>query len=112
MRKSLLFVFAICLFVSATLEARAQAGPPPKVLSIFREEVKAARGSAHEKLEARYVAAFQKAKWPVYSLAMTASTAARGTTACGRRAATTSSTAEAASTWRATTTTGPRSRSR
>ena len=72
MRKSLLLLFAICLFVSAAVEARAQAGPPPKVLSIFREEVKAGRGSAHEKLEAGYVRAFQKAKWPVYSLAMTA----------------------------------------
>jgi hypothetical protein len=71
MRKSLLFLFAIGFLVSATLEARAQTGPP-KVLSIFREEVKAARGSAHEKLEAGYVRAFQKAKWPVYSLAMTA----------------------------------------
>jgi hypothetical protein len=72
MRKSLLFLFALSLFVSATLDAHAQAGPPPKVLSIFREEVKPARISAHEKLEAGYVRAFQKAKWPVYSLAMTA----------------------------------------
>jgi len=72
MRKSLLFLFAISFFVSTTLEARAQATGPPKVLSIFREEVKPARGSAHEKLEAGYVRAFQKAKWPVYSLAMTA----------------------------------------
>jgi hypothetical protein len=72
MRKILLFLFALSLFVSTTLDARAQAGPPPKVLSIFREEVKPARISAHEKLEAGYVRAFQKAKWPVYSLAMTA----------------------------------------
>ena len=72
MRKSLLFLFASCLFVSASLEARGQAGPPPKVLSIFREEVKAGRGSAHEKVEAGYIRAFQRAKWPVYSLAMTA----------------------------------------
>src|SRR6185503_20918578 len=50
---------------------RAQAGPPPRVLSIFREEIKAARTGAHEKLETGYVRALQKAKWPVYSLAMT-----------------------------------------
>ena len=72
MRKSLLLLFAICLFVSAAVEARAQAGPPPKVLSIFREEIKAGRGSAHVKVEAGYVRAFQKVKWPIYSLAMTA----------------------------------------
>lgn len=71
MKKTLLLVFAICLFVSTALEARAQA--PPKILSIFREEIKAARGGAHEKLETGYVRALQKAKWPVYSLAMTAS---------------------------------------
>ena len=71
MRKSLLVLFAICLFGPAALEARAQAGPPPKVLSIFREEIKAGRGAAHVKLEVGYVRALQKAKWPVYSLAMT-----------------------------------------
>jgi hypothetical protein len=73
MKKILLSLFALCLFVSTTLEARAQASPPPKVLSIFREEIKASRGGAHEKLETGYVRALQKAKWPVYSLAMTAS---------------------------------------
>lgn len=71
MKKTLLLVFAVCLFVSTAFEARAQAGPPPKVLSIFREEIKAARGAAHERLETGYVRALQKAKWPVYSLAMT-----------------------------------------
>jgi hypothetical protein len=73
MKKMMLSLFAICLFVSAALEARAQAVPPPKVLSIFREEIKAGRGGAHEKLETGYVRALQKAKWPVYSIAMTAS---------------------------------------
>ena len=72
MKKTLLFLFAICLFVSTALEARAQAGPPPKVLSIFREEIKAGRGAAHVKFETGYVRALQRAKWPVYSLAMTA----------------------------------------
>ncbi|HSF22710.1 MAG TPA: hypothetical protein VLE20_00680 [Blastocatellia bacterium] len=71
MRKSLLFLFAICLFGASALEARAQAGPPPKVLSIFREEIKAGRGAAHVKIEVGYVRALQRARWPVYSLAMT-----------------------------------------
>jgi hypothetical protein len=71
MKKTLLLLFAICLFVSTAFEARAQAGPP-KVLSIFREEIKAGRGAAHENLETGYVQASQKAKWPVYYLAMTA----------------------------------------
>lgn len=72
MKKTLLSLFAICLFVSTAFEARAQSASPPKVLSIFREEIKAGRGSAHENLETGYVQASQKAKWPVYYLAMTA----------------------------------------
>ena len=71
MRKVLLLLFAICLFVSTSFEARAQ-DRPPKVLSIFREEIKAGRGAAHETLETGYVQASHKAKWPVYYLAMTA----------------------------------------
>jgi hypothetical protein len=43
---------------------------PPNVLFIFREEVKAARGDAHERLEAGYVRALQKANWQTYSLAI------------------------------------------
>jgi hypothetical protein len=73
MRKRLLFVFALCVLVSTALQASAQqpAMGPPRVLSIFREEIKAARGAAHQNLETGYVRALQKAKWPVYSLAMT-----------------------------------------
>ncbi len=71
MKKTLLSLFAICLFVSTALESRAQGGPP-KVLSIFREDIKAGRGAAHEIVESGYVQASQKAKWPVYYLAMTA----------------------------------------
>ena len=70
MKKILLSLFAVCLFVSTVLEARAQERPP-KVLSIFREDIKAGRGAAHEALETGYVLASQKAKWPVYYLAMT-----------------------------------------
>jgi len=72
MKKTLLLLFAICLFGATAFEARAQGGPPPKVLSIFREEIKAGRGAAHESLETGYVRASQKANWPVHYLAMTA----------------------------------------
>jgi hypothetical protein len=74
MKKNLLFLFAICLFVLTALEASAQPPPnaPPKVLSIFREDVKASRGAAHADLETGYVRALQKAGWPTYSLAISA----------------------------------------
>jgi len=74
MKKSLLFAFAVCVFISAALQAAGQQPtntPPPKVLSIFREDVKASRASAHKKLEAGYVAALRKANWPVYGIALT-----------------------------------------
>lgn len=47
---------------------------PPKVLAIFREEVKPGRGAAHEANEAGWPAAFTKAQWPVPSLAVTSIT--------------------------------------
>src|SRR6266852_5741001 len=74
MRKNLLLVFAVCVFVSTGFQAAAQQPtntPPPKVLSIFREDVKASKGAAHEKLEAGYVAALRKANWSVFSIALT-----------------------------------------
>jgi len=48
MRKSLMILFATCLLAAFASQALAQTPPPPKVLTIFREDVKAARGSAHE----------------------------------------------------------------
>lgn len=72
MKKSLLVVFAVCVFVSTAVQAAAQPPTgPPKVLSMFREDVKAGRGAAHENVETGYVRAMQKAKWPVFYLAMT-----------------------------------------
>jgi hypothetical protein len=72
MRKISLYIITICLGVLAPLEARAQGTSPPKVLSIFREDIKAGRGAAHENVETGYVRAMQRAKWPVHYLAMTA----------------------------------------
>lgn len=73
MKKAPILLFAIGMLVALVPQAFAQNPPsPPQVLTIFREEVKAGRGAAHERLEAGYVAAFRKAKWNTYSLAMTA----------------------------------------
>lgn len=44
---------------------------PPKVVRIYREEIKPGRGAAHEKTEAGYVRAFNKYKFPVHYVAMT-----------------------------------------
>jgi hypothetical protein len=46
-------------------------GAPPKVLQIFREEVKTGKDPAHVKVEKGFVAAFARANWPTHYLAMT-----------------------------------------
>ena len=46
----------------------------PKIISIWREEVKVGRAAAHAKHETGFVAAFEKAKSPNYYLAMTSLT--------------------------------------
>ena len=79
MRKTVFRVCAIGLFLGGTTQALAQTpaampGGPPKLVQIFREEVKVGKGAAHEKLEAGYVRAFSKAKWPTNYLAMTSTT--------------------------------------
>ena len=71
MKNTFLTSFAMCLIILGVVESRAQEGPP-KVLSIFREDIKAGRGAGHESLETGYVQASRKANWPVYYIAMTA----------------------------------------
>ena len=74
MRKTFLFLFAMGVILSSALQSAAQTAQPnspPRVLSIFREDVKASRNGAHEQLEAGYVKALQKANWPTMSLAIT-----------------------------------------
>jgi hypothetical protein len=56
--------------VAAAQEASANQSPP-KVLQIFVESVKPGKGTAHEKVEIGWPAAFRKAKWPTHYLAMT-----------------------------------------
>lgn len=68
-RRFLLMLAAILIFSDAiTASAQTSPQPTPKVLWILREDVKAARASAHEELEAGYVRALQKANWPTLSL--------------------------------------------
>ena len=77
MKKNLFPLLAIGLLLSAPLQSLAQEKAPmgpPKVLQIYREEVKPGKGTAHEKLESAYARAFAKAKWPTEYLAMTAVT--------------------------------------
>ncbi len=45
--------------------------PAPKVLQIYREEVKVGKAPAHVKVEKGFVAAAAKANWPTHYLAMT-----------------------------------------
>ena len=47
---------------------------PPKVLQIYREEVKAGKGAAHVRIEKGFVAASTRANWPTHYIAMTAIT--------------------------------------
>ncbi len=58
---------AWCVFFVAVPVVSAQEAaptPPPNFISIFREEVKPARSSAHAKWETGYARAYAKAHWP------------------------------------------------
>jgi hypothetical protein len=75
MRRQTLPVFAALCVAFAAVPAAAQQPPlPPKVLQIYREEVKPGKGPAHEKWEAGWPEAFAKAKMTSHYLAMTSST--------------------------------------
>jgi hypothetical protein len=61
------FCCPIALGVSLVAVTSAQQGPGPrKVMQIIREEIKAARSTAHGRAEQAYVRAFRAAKAPVY----------------------------------------------
>jgi len=67
-----LIAAAIVFAIAAPLAAQETAPtPPPKILQIFREEVKPGHGPAHAKTEAGWPRAFAKAKWPTNYIAMT-----------------------------------------
>jgi hypothetical protein len=75
MRKRIFVCLAAgaCLATAGVALAQEKSGPP-KVLVITREVVKPGKGTAHEKWETGWPAAFTKAKWPVHFLAMTSMT--------------------------------------
>lgn len=51
-------------------EKQAMAGHPPKILQIFREEVKPGQNAAHVKSETNFPAAMAKAKFSYYTLGL------------------------------------------
>jgi hypothetical protein len=73
MKKLSLYSTILLSLVAFPLRAAEGPGPggPPKVLQIYREEVKVGKGPAHVKVEKSFVAAMAKANWPTHYLAMT-----------------------------------------
>jgi len=73
MKRISLYSTLLVSLVTVPLCAAESPGPnpPPKVLQIYREEVKVGKGPAHVKFEKGFVAAMAKAKWPTHYLAMT-----------------------------------------
>ncbi len=73
MKKRIFLCVAVCLFLSSGLIALAQepaSSGPPKVLQIYREEVKPWKGAAHEKVEAAWSRALANAKSSAHYLGM------------------------------------------
>jgi hypothetical protein len=73
MKRISLYSTLLVSLAAFPLRAAESPGPPgpPKVLQIFREEVKVGKAPAHVKVEKGFVAAFARANWPTHYLAMT-----------------------------------------
>lgn len=73
MKKLSLYSTLLVSLVAFPLRAAESPGPnaPPKVLQIYREEVKVGKAPAHVKVEKGFVAAMARADWPTHYLAMT-----------------------------------------
>ena len=79
MKNSLRLCLGFSLSVSAASGLLAQTpappkGAPPKILQIFREEVKPGKSAAHQKYETGWPKAFAKVNWPTNYLAITSVT--------------------------------------
>lgn len=73
MKKGPAFLVLLCLsltLVPSLFAQQASPTPPPRVLQIFREEVKPGKTAAHEKVEVGWPRAFAKANWPTHYTAM------------------------------------------
>ncbi len=71
-RISLTSTLLLSLVALPLCAAESPAPPgPPKVLQIYREEVKAGKGAVHAKVEKGFVAAFARANWPTHYIALT-----------------------------------------
>lgn len=70
MRKAMLAVAAVCLLLCSVAPALAQEQGPPKVLQIYREEIKVGKGFAYQTQASSYVQAFQRANSEVHWLAV------------------------------------------
>lgn len=74
-RISLTSTLLVSLAALPLCAAESPAPPgPPKVLQIWREEVKPGKGAAHVKVEKGFVAAAARANWPQPYIAMTSIT--------------------------------------
>ena len=62
------------LVATASLLIAQDAPQPPKVLAIFREDIKEGKGAAHEQSESRFMRAAAAAKFPANILGMNAIT--------------------------------------
>jgi len=70
--RTLLGTGALC-FAAFQLSAQ-QLTEPPKLLRIFREDVKEGRGALHEKTETRYAQALARLKYPATSIGLVSMT--------------------------------------
>jgi hypothetical protein len=64
-------ILASGLLCAASFTLSAQQPGPPKVLRIYREDIKEGKGSAHEKVETRWAQTMARLKYPANSLALT-----------------------------------------
>lgn len=67
------FTLVLCSF-SVFAQTTPGNWPPPKVVQIYREEIKPGKAPAHELVEAGWPRAFAKANWPTHYLAITSTT--------------------------------------
>jgi hypothetical protein len=74
--KKLALLAPLAILIGVVPAAAQPAAPPvpPKVLQIFREEVKPGKTTAHQKVEVGWPKAFAQAKWPTYYMAATSVT--------------------------------------